>query len=79
MSERWTPERMREVYRNVFTRCGLRFTPVEADSGAIGGSGSEEFMVDAETGEDAIAVCRVNGYAANLEKLVIPVSSLIPS
>jgi prolyl-tRNA synthetase len=61
---------MREVYRNIFTRCGLRFTPVEADSGAIGGSGSEEFMVDAETGEDAIAVCRETGYAANLEKAV---------
>jgi len=54
----------------VFTRCGLRFTPVEADSGAIGGSGSEEFMVDADTGEDAIAVCRATGYAANLEKAV---------
>lgn len=62
--------RMREVYRNIFTRCGLRFTPVEADSGAIGGSGSEEFMVDADTGEDAIAVCRATGYAANLEKAV---------
>lgn len=61
---------MREVYRAVFTRCGLRFTPVEADSGAIGGSGSEEFMVDAETGEDAIAVCRETGYAANIEKAV---------
>jgi len=63
-------ERMREVYRAIFSRCGLRFTPVEADSGAIGGSGSEEFMVDAETGEDAIAVCRATGYAANLEKAV---------
>jgi prolyl-tRNA synthetase len=68
-------ERMREVYRAVFSRCGLRFTPVEADSGAIGGSGSEEFMVDAETGEDAIAVCRSTGYAANLEKAV----SVIPA
>ncbi len=65
---------MREVYRSIFTRCGLRFTPVEADSGAIGGSGSEEFMVDAETGEDGIAVCRATGYAANLEKAV----SVIP-
>jgi prolyl-tRNA synthetase len=62
--------KMRQVYRNVFTRCGLRFTPVEADSGAIGGSGSEEFMVDADTGEDAIAVCRATDYAANLEKAV---------
>ena len=61
---------MRQVYRNIFSRCGLRFTPVEADSGAIGGSGSEEFMVDADTGEDAIAVCRATDYAANLEKAV---------
>ncbi len=63
-------ERMREVYRAIFRRCGLRFTAVEADSGAIGGSGSEEFMVDADTGEDAIAVCRETGYAANVEKAV---------
>ncbi|RMH02584.1 MAG: proline--tRNA ligase [Planctomycetota bacterium] len=62
--------RMREVYRAIFRRCGLRFTAVEADSGAIGGSGSEEFMVDADTGEDAIAVCRERGYAANVEKAV---------
>ncbi|MDP7061944.1 MAG: proline--tRNA ligase [Planctomycetota bacterium] len=66
---------MRQVYRNVFTRCGLRFTPVEADSGAIGGCGSEEFMVDAETGEDGIAVCRETGYAANLEKAVSVISA----
>lgn len=63
-------QKMRTVYRNIFSRCGLRFTPVEADSGAIGGSGSEEFMVDADTGEDAIAVCRTTGYAANTEKAV---------
>ena len=61
---------LRQVYRNIFSRCGLRFTPVEADAGAIGDSASEEFMVDAETGEDAIAVCRETGYAANLEKAV---------
>ncbi len=63
-------ERMRGVYRAIFERCGLRFTTVEADSGAIGGARSEEFMVDADTGEDAIAVCRTTGYAANLEKAV---------
>ncbi len=59
--------RMREVYKNVFHRCGLRFTIVHADSGAIGGSASEEFMVDAVTGEDAIAVCEETGYSANVE------------
>ncbi len=62
--------KLREVYNRIFTRCGLNFTPVEADSGAIGGSGSEEFMVDADTGEDAIAVCRETGYAANIERAV---------
>ena len=68
-------ERMREVYRAIFRRCGLRFTPVLADAGAIGGSGSEEFMVDADTGEDAIAVCRATGYAANVEKAVSRISA----
>ncbi len=52
---------LREAYRRIFTRCGLRFTPVEADAGAIGDAASEEFMVDADTGEDAIAVCRSYG------------------
>ena len=63
-------ETMREIYHDVFSRCGLRFTSVVADSGAIGGAKSEEFMVDADTGEDAIAVCRASGYAANLEAAV---------
>jgi len=66
--------RLREIYHSIFTRCGLRFTPVQADAGAIGGTGSEEFMVDAETGEDAIAVCRETGYAANVEKAVTRIS-----
>ncbi|HBF23310.1 MAG TPA: proline--tRNA ligase, partial [Planctomycetes bacterium] len=68
-------EVMRGVYERAFSRCGLRFTAVQADSGAIGGSASEEFMVDAESGEDAIAVCRKTGYAANLERA----TSTIPS
>ena len=63
-------EVLREVYRAIFSRCGLSFTPVEADSGAIGGARSEEFMVDADTGEDAIALCKSSGYAANVEKAV---------
>ncbi len=67
--------KMRDVYTRIFTRTGLRFTPVQADSGAIGGSGSEEFMVDADTGEDAIAVCRDTGYAANVEKAVSLISA----
>ena len=60
--------RMFEAYRRIFTRCGLNFRPVEADSGAIGGSYSHEFMVIADSGEDAIAFCGACDYAANLEK-----------
>ena len=54
------------VYRAIFTRCGLKFVAVEADSGAMGGSQSQEFMVYTDAGEDLIASCPVCGYAANL-------------
>jgi prolyl-tRNA synthetase len=56
-----------EVYRKIFTRCGLEFVAVEADSGAMGGSQSQEFMVYTDAGEDLIA-SSASGYAANLEK-----------
>ena len=56
------------AYRRIFSRCGLEFTVVEADSGAIGGSQSQEFMVLADTGEDAVVRCAACGYGANLEK-----------
>jgi prolyl-tRNA synthetase len=56
------------AYRAIFRRCGLDFTVVQADSGAIGGTASEEFMVLAETGEDAVVSCAACGYGANLEK-----------
>jgi prolyl-tRNA synthetase len=56
------------VYRRIFTRCGLKFVVVDADSGAMGGSQSQEFMVYTDAGEDLIASCPVCGYAANLEK-----------
>jgi prolyl-tRNA synthetase len=56
------------VYRRIFTRCGLRFVAVEADSGAMGGSQSQEFMVYTDAGEDLIVSCPACGYAANLEK-----------
>jgi prolyl-tRNA synthetase len=55
------------AYRAIFTRCGLNFVAVEADSGAMGGSASQEFMVYTEAGEDLIA-SSTSGYAANLEK-----------
>ncbi|MCF8041243.1 MAG: proline--tRNA ligase [Desulfarculaceae bacterium] len=58
---------MHEAYSAVFNRLGLEFAVVEADSGAIGGSFSHEFMVLADTGEDAIASCQC-GWAANFEK-----------
>lgn len=61
-------QKMYQAYRNIFKRCGLDFRAVEADSGAIGGSFSHEFMVLAESGEDAIVSCSHCEYAANVEK-----------
>ncbi len=61
-------QKMRNAYCRIFERCGLDYTIVQADSGAIGGAGSEEFMVIADTGEDAILFCKDSGYAANVEK-----------
>jgi prolyl-tRNA synthetase len=58
------------VYRRIFSRCGLKFVTVEADSGAMGGSQSQEFMVLTDAGEDLIASCPICGYAANLEKAI---------
>jgi prolyl-tRNA synthetase len=58
----------REAYCRIFDRCGLKYTVVEASSGAMGGSESSEFMVRTEAGEDMIVVCEACGYAANLEK-----------
>lgn len=56
------------VYRRIFDRCGLKYVSVEAHSGAMGGSQSQEFMVLGEAGEDMVAMCAGCGYAANLEK-----------
>src|SRR4030042_699740 len=61
-------EKMFTAYNNIFRRCGLHFRPVEADSGSIGGKYSHEFMVMAESGEDAMVFCQKCSYAANLEK-----------
>ncbi len=58
---------MEKTYTKIFTRLGLDFRAVEADSGAIGGSGSKEFMVLAQNGEDDIVVCEKCSYAANIE------------
>jgi prolyl-tRNA synthetase len=60
-------EDQRGAYERIFTRCGLEFVMVEAHSGMMGGSGSAEFMVRTEAGEDLVAACPGCGYAANLE------------
>ncbi len=59
---------MYDAYARLFTRCGLRVKPVEADTGAIGGKWSHEFMVMADSGEDAVIECTACSYAANVEK-----------
>ena len=58
---------MEETYKKIFTRLGLKFKVVEADSGAIGGAGSKEFMVLADSGEDTIMVCDACDFGANTE------------
>lgn len=58
---------MEDTYSRIFTRLGLDFRIVEADSGAIGGSGSKEFMILADSGEDTIKVCESCSYGANIE------------
>src|SRR5580704_13054924 len=70
-----------QAYRNIFTRSGLQFVSVEADSGAMGGSASQEFMVYTDAGEDLIA-SSPSGYAANIEKAtsrLAPVEDLAPT
>jgi prolyl-tRNA synthetase len=61
-------DQMYEAYTTIFNRCGLTFRAVEADGGAIGGSGTHEFMVIADSGEAAIVYCPACDYAANVEK-----------
>lgn len=62
-----TYDKMYEAYTRIFKRCGLRFGPVEADSGAIGGDVTHEFMVFAETGESQVIACEC-GYAATTDR-----------
>lgn len=71
--------KMYDAYCRIFNRLGLDFTIVDADSGAMGGSGSQEFMVKSPVGEDGIAYCDACGYAANYEKAeCIPVEKQSP-
>ena len=63
-----TYQAMGRAYRRIFKRCGLSVIPVKADSGAMGGSGSEEFMVESEIGDNTLVLCKSCSYAANVEK-----------
>ena len=77
-SLRQTYAAMDGAYRRIFARCGLRSVAVEADSGAIGGSASQEFMVTAEAGEDLILASSDGAYAANQERAVSLAADPIP-
>ena len=71
-----------QVYRAIFRRCGLKFVAVEADSGSMGGSQSQEFMVYTDAGEDLIVSCPKCHYAANVEKAISrlePVTEMEPT
>lgn len=65
-----------QAYRNIYTRCGLRFFVVGASSGAMGGSASQEFMVESPHGEDTCAIDEHSGYAANIEVAVSAVDPI---
>ena len=69
---------MDQAYRRIFERCGLDAVPVDADSGAIGGAASQEFMVTAEAGEDLVLISDDGVYAANQEKAVSLASTAVP-
>src|SRR3982751_5303905 len=70
-------EDQREAYKRIFDRCGLKYVIVEASSGAMGGTASNEFMVKTEAGEDLIATCNKCDYAANLEKATSDVNEIV--
>jgi prolyl-tRNA synthetase len=72
-------EKMYNAYMRIFERCGLNFRAVEADTGSIGGSSSHEFMVLADSGEDAIVSCNSCRYAANIEKAESPLFTKAPT
>ncbi len=63
-----TYQDMGRAYRRIFKRCGLTVIPVRADTGAMGGTGSEEFMVESEIGDNTLILCKNCDYAANVEK-----------
>jgi prolyl-tRNA synthetase len=73
-------QKMYDAYNRIFSRCGLTFRPVEADTGLIGGSSSHEFMVLADTGEETVVYSDTGSYAANVERAeVVPPAETDPS
>ncbi len=70
-------EDQREAYKRIFSRCGIQFSIVEASSGAMGGSASNEFVARTDAGEDLIATCANCGYAANLEKATSRIAAVV--
>ncbi len=66
-----------KAYHKIFKRLGLKIIPVKADSGAMGGSGSEEFMVESPIGDDTLIICPKCGYAANIEKAACAMDTAI--
>ena len=71
-------DKMYAAYCSIFTRCGLTYLPVEAESGPIGGDASHEFMIPADNGEDSVLHCPSCGYAANQEKAEIGTRDCTP-
>ncbi len=72
-------QNMYDAYCKIFSRMGMDYTVVDADTGAMGGSGSQEFMVKSDVGEDTIAYCEKCGYSANEEKMAgVPTECVCP-
>ncbi|MDR0525622.1 MAG: proline--tRNA ligase [Spirochaetaceae bacterium] len=74
-----TYQAMGQAYRRIFKRCGLSVLPVRADSGAMGGTGSEEFMVESDIGDNTLLFCKTCEYAANVEKASCQPDFTLPS
>ena len=72
-------QKMYDAYHRIFSRCGLNFRAVEADTGLIGGSSSHEFMVLADTGEETIVYSEAGTYAANVERAEVPPPKAVPA
>jgi prolyl-tRNA synthetase len=74
-----TYRKMYEAYKRIFARCGLKYQIVEAESGEMGGSGSHQFTIPCESGEDVIVYTEDGSYAANIEKAVVDAATKVKS